>query len=74
MTDLRELTIAEAARAIERRQVSPVELTRAYLDAIGRLNPGLNAYVTVTAERAEQDARRAADEVAAGRSTVSRSA
>ena len=67
MTDLRELTIAEAARAIERRQVSPVELTRAYLDAIGRLNPGLNAYVTVTAERAEQDARRAADEVAAGR-------
>lgn len=66
MTDLRELTIAEAGRLIERRQVSPVELTEAYLEAIERLNPEINAYVTVTADRARSDAAKAADEIAGG--------
>lgn len=67
MTELRELTIAEAARLIERRLVSPVELTEAYLAAIERLNPALNAYVTVTAERARADAAAATAEIAGGR-------
>mgnify|MGYP001336242189 CR=1 FL=1 len=66
MTDLRELTIGEAGRLIERRQISPAELTEAYLDAIERLNPELNAYVTVTADRARADASAATDEIAGG--------
>jgi len=60
------LSIAEAARQIAARELSPVELTDAYLDQIERLNPRINAYVTVTAERAREDARRAADEIARG--------
>jgi len=66
MTDPASLTIAEAARAIQRRELSPTELTRACLDRIARLNPRLNAFVLVTAERALADAARAEEELRAG--------
>lgn len=66
MPELTELTIAEAARAIQSREVSPADLTEAYLERIQRLNPSINAYVRVTAERARADAARAGDEIAAG--------
>lgn len=66
MSDLTDLTIAEAAARIQTRDLSPVELTEAYLARIDRLNPLLNAYVTVTAERARADARAAEQEIAAG--------
>src|SRR5215831_2619738 len=65
--DLSTLTVAQAAHSVQQRQVSPTELTQAYLQRIERLNPQINAYVTVTAERALADARRATDEIAAGR-------
>jgi hypothetical protein len=39
----------------------------AYLDRIERLNPRINASITVTAERAREDARRATEEFAAGK-------
>jgi aspartyl-tRNA(Asn)/glutamyl-tRNA(Gln) amidotransferase subunit A len=61
---LTDLTIAAAAAQLRSRTVSPVELTDAYLERIERLNPAINAYVTVTGERARADARRAADEIA----------
>lgn len=61
------LSVARAARALRAGELSPIELTEAYLDRIERLNPRLNAYVTVTAERARADARRATDELVAGR-------
>lgn len=64
--DLTLLTIAEAAERIRRREVSPVELTEAYLARIGRLNPSINAYVTVTAGRAKSDAAAAEKAIAAG--------
>lgn len=66
MTDPASLTIAEAARAIQRRELAPTELTRACLDRIARLNPRLNAFVLVTAERALADAARAEEELRAG--------
>jgi aspartyl-tRNA(Asn)/glutamyl-tRNA(Gln) amidotransferase subunit A len=68
MTDLTDLTIAEAGVEMQARRLSPTELTDAYLRRIERHNPLINAYITVTAERATADARRATDELAAGRS------
>jgi aspartyl-tRNA(Asn)/glutamyl-tRNA(Gln) amidotransferase subunit A len=47
-----EFSIAQAADALRARSFSARELTQAHLDAIAALNPRLNAYVTVTAERA----------------------
>src|SRR5438552_10201542 len=52
-------TIAEAARLIAAKQLSPVELTRACLDRVHRLDGELSAFVHVTAERAVADARSA---------------
>src|SRR4051794_23669203 len=51
-SELLRLGITEAVRAIRARQLSPVELVRAYLEQIDRLNPSLNVYLTVTAEAA----------------------
>jgi aspartyl-tRNA(Asn)/glutamyl-tRNA(Gln) amidotransferase subunit A len=67
-TDLTTLTIAEAARRIAARELSPVELTRAYLERIERLNPRVNAYITVLAEPALAQARALEAELAAGKS------
>ena len=65
-TELHYLSIAEAARLIERRQLSPVALTRAYLDRIAGYDPQLNAYLLVTAEPALAQARAAEAEIARG--------
>lgn len=46
------LTIAEAARRIARREVSPVELTRAALAAAERLNPEIHAFIRLTPDAA----------------------
>src|SRR5258706_11404203 len=63
--DLSRLTIARAAKALRARELSPLELTESYLRRIERLNPRINAYITVTAERARADARRATEDFAA---------
>ena len=66
--DLTALTITEAHRRIAARELTSVELTRAYLARIGRLNPRVNAYITVTGEQALAQARALDAETAAGRS------
>jgi aspartyl-tRNA(Asn)/glutamyl-tRNA(Gln) amidotransferase subunit A len=65
-TDLHFLTIAEAASLIERRKLSPVALTRAFLDRIAAVDPQLNAYLLVTAEQALDQARVAEAEIMSG--------
>lgn len=65
--DLANLSIARAAQALRAKEISPLELTDAYLQRIEQLNPRLNAYITVTAERAREDARRAGEELATGK-------
>jgi len=60
-------TIAEAAAQLRRRKVSSVELTRAALAHIEYSNPQLNAFITVTAERALRDARGADREMSRGK-------
>ena len=59
MTNLHDLTAAEAARQIRDRALSPVELTDALLDRIERSQPTLKAFVTVDAEGARAAARAA---------------
>ncbi|MDR3531346.1 MAG: amidase [Rhodopila sp.] len=65
-TELHFLSITEAARLIEQQRLSPVELTRAYLDRIEAIDPQLNAYLLVTADRALEQAKAAEAEIAAG--------
>ena len=66
-TDLTTLSIREAADMIRRKVISPIELTRASLERIGRLNATLNAFITVTAEQAMAQAREAEAEVWSGK-------
>ena len=61
------MTILEAARELRARRVSSVELVTAALERIGRLNPELNAFLTVTGESALRAARQADSELASGR-------
>jgi aspartyl-tRNA(Asn)/glutamyl-tRNA(Gln) amidotransferase subunit A len=64
--DLTKLTIREAAEQIRKKKVSPVELTKACLARIDQLNPALNAFITITAESALEQARTAESEVMRG--------
>lgn len=59
-------TISELAPKLRRKELSPVELTRRYLDRVKRLNPRLNAYITVTEEQALLAASRAEREIEQG--------
>ena len=53
------LTIADAAKRIAAKELSPVELAKTHLDRIKRLDPQLNAFLLVTEERAMADAKAA---------------
>src|SRR5687768_11259854 len=64
--EIASMSLAEMAALVQSRKLTPLELTESYLRRIERLNPRLNAYVTVTAERARADAQRATEEIAAG--------
>jgi len=64
--ELHTLTIEELAPLLQDKQVSPVEVTRAYLERIEALDEALNAYITVTAAQALADARRCEEEIMRG--------
>jgi aspartyl-tRNA(Asn)/glutamyl-tRNA(Gln) amidotransferase subunit A len=64
---LEELTIAETSRRIRKKEISPVELTRLYLERIEALNPSLNAYLTLMKERALATAKTAEREIRRGK-------
>ncbi len=66
MLKLQMRTLADAADLVRRREISPIELTNECLEAIARLNPTLNAFITVTAEAAREEAQLAENEIAAG--------
>ena len=57
--DLTSLTITQASALLAKREITPLELTDAYLSRIARLNKGINAFVTVTADLARREARNA---------------
>lgn len=60
------MTLVEAAAALRRRAVSSVELTLNCLARIEKWNPELNAFLTVTADVAMEQARKADAELASG--------
>jgi aspartyl-tRNA(Asn)/glutamyl-tRNA(Gln) amidotransferase subunit A len=66
--DLLTLTLKQASELIRRRELSPVELTEAYVKRIDALNPTLNAYITVTREQALSAAREMEAELRKGKS------
>ena len=65
--DLAKLSLREASELIRKKKVSPVELTKACLARIDVANPSLNAFITITAESALQQAREAEAEVMRGK-------
>lgn len=60
------LDLSEASRAVQKKEVSPVELTRACLARIERLNPELNAFITITDAASLEAASKAEAEIARG--------
>ena len=61
------LTVSELAAGLRARKFSSLDLTLHFLGRIERLGPELNAFVTVTADRALADARAADERLAQGR-------
>jgi aspartyl-tRNA(Asn)/glutamyl-tRNA(Gln) amidotransferase subunit A len=66
-TALAFLPIAELARLVAKGKVLPVQLVEIALARIARLNPRLNAYLTVVEEAARSAARTAEREIRGGR-------
>jgi len=65
-TDVTGLTLQQASAALRRKSLSPVDLTRACLDRIAKLDPRLNSFITVVPERAMAEARERERELARG--------
>ena len=65
-TELCGKTLVEAAALVRRRELSPVELTRAVLDRIGALDGSLHSFITVTADAAMAEAKAAEAEIRGG--------
>jgi aspartyl-tRNA(Asn)/glutamyl-tRNA(Gln) amidotransferase subunit A len=65
--ELRSFDVAELAEKFRSHELSPVEVTGAYLARIEQTEPHLHAYITVTADAARASARQAEAEIVAGR-------
>ncbi len=65
-TDLAYTPATDLIPRIRSKALSPVELTRAVLERIERMNPKINAFCTVTAEAARASARAAEEAVVKG--------
>jgi len=64
--DLCQRPIPELSALLRSRQVSPVEAVGAFLDRIERVEPGVNAFITVARDEARQAAEQAEAEIARG--------
>ncbi|GAA4558092.1 amidase [Planotetraspora kaengkrachanensis] len=66
MAHIHDLTALEQAAAVRTRELSPVEITEHYLERAGRLDRAVGAFVTLTADRALDQAREQEARIAAG--------
>jgi aspartyl-tRNA(Asn)/glutamyl-tRNA(Gln) amidotransferase subunit A len=64
--DLTSLTIFQAAQLLEKKEISPVELTLAHLERIQQLDTQLDAFITITPELALQQAYLAEQQIRQG--------
>jgi aspartyl-tRNA(Asn)/glutamyl-tRNA(Gln) amidotransferase subunit A len=62
-SSLTNLSLSEVSQLVRTKKVSPVEVTKECLSRIERLNPKLNAFITVTDESALAEARQAEEEI-----------
>jgi aspartyl-tRNA(Asn)/glutamyl-tRNA(Gln) amidotransferase subunit A len=62
-------TLTELSGALAAKKVSAVELTETFLDRIARFDSDLNAFVTIAADSALDDAKRADERIANGSAT-----
>jgi len=60
------LDLSQASKAVQKKEISPVELTQACLARIEKLDGSLHAFITVMAESALEEARKAEAEIARG--------
>ena len=67
LSELTALDLAQAGELVRKKEVSPVELTRACLERIEQANPELNAFITVSADNAQAEARAAEQEIQQGK-------
>lgn len=61
------MNILETSELLRSRRVSPVELTKECLVRIQKFNPALNAFITITADSALAEARKAEEEIQSGK-------
>jgi aspartyl-tRNA(Asn)/glutamyl-tRNA(Gln) amidotransferase subunit A len=66
MSELAYLSVADAARLLREKKLSPVEYAKALIDRIERYDPALNSFLRFTPEIALEDARRAEAQIARG--------
>ena len=59
-------SLKELAAALASKQISSVELTQLFLDRINRLNPDINAYITLDAEKSLAQAAAADQRISKG--------
>lgn len=66
VTDLTDLSLTEASQLLNRKEISPVELTQAHLARIQNLDERINSFITVTADTALERARSAEEDFIRG--------
>src|SRR6266508_6328102 len=66
-TSFEHATLQQVAKLIRAQKVSPVEVVDACLKRIEDLNPTLNAFITVLADQAREQAQVAETEIKAGK-------
>ena len=67
MSDLSDLTIAQARATLDRRDCSAQDLCRAFLARIEQTQPELNTFITITGDEAIEQAAEADTQIAAGK-------
>jgi Asp-tRNA(Asn)/Glu-tRNA(Gln) amidotransferase A subunit family amidase len=67
MTRPNELSATEARKLIGNKQLSPLELTKSCIEQVERYNPSINAVVAINNEDVLKEAKKAEDEVMAGK-------
>ncbi len=64
--DITSTTLARLSGLLQKREISSVEATRAYLHRIAEVDPEINSYITVTEDLALEEARRADERLSKG--------